>query len=107
MAWLGYGMHGLNRNTPFLRYANEAVLPFYVMHQSVLLVVGYFVVRWPVSDLAKFLIIGFSSLGIILGVYEFAIRRVNVLRFLFGMRPLPAKGDIATATPKPSPASGT
>jgi peptidoglycan/LPS O-acetylase OafA/YrhL len=103
MVWLGHGMQGLNFSTPFLRYANEAVLPFYVMHQSVLLVVGYFVVRWPVSDLAKFLIIGVGSLAIILGFYEFAIRRVNVLRFLFGMRPLSAKAPVPSTTAAPKP----
>ncbi len=105
MAWLGHGMRSLNFTTPFLRYANEAVLPFYVLHQSVLLTVGYFVVRWPVSDLAKFVIIGVGSLGIILGIYEFAIRRNNVLRFLFGMRPLSKQKDVqpAATTVKPAP----
>jgi hypothetical protein len=83
---LGFGMKHLTSSTPLLRYANEAVLPFYVLHQTVLLVVGYFVVRWNIPDLVKFLFIAAGSFGIIMGVYEYLIRRVNVLRILFGMK---------------------
>ncbi len=87
LAILGFGMEYLAFNTPFLKCANEAVLPFYVMHQTVLLSMGYFIVQWPVPDLVKFLIIASSSFGIILGLYEYLIRRVNILRILFGMKP--------------------
>jgi hypothetical protein len=43
----------MNQDKPFIRYANEAVLPFYIMHQTVLLS-GLF--RGPVGypDLLKF-----------------------------------------------------
>jgi hypothetical protein len=84
---LGFGMQHLTFSTPLLKYANEAVLPFYVMHQTVLLVMGYFIVQWELPDLVKFLIIASSSFGIIMGLYEFLIRRVDVLRILFGMKP--------------------
>lgn len=86
LAILGLGMQHLTASTPLLKYANEAVLPFYVLHQTVLLVVGYFVVQWNVPDLVKFLVIAASSFGIIMGLYEYLIRRVNVLRILFGMK---------------------
>ena len=46
LAFCGYGFKHLTRSTPWLAYANAAVLPFYVMHQTVLLTVGYFVTRW-------------------------------------------------------------
>ena len=86
LAFLGLGMHYLNRTTPLLRYANEAVLPFYVMHQTVILCVGYFVVSLALPDLVKFVVIAIVSFATIMGLYEFVIRRVNVLRFLFGMK---------------------
>ncbi len=88
VAILGFGMRHLNFNTRFLQYANEAVLPFYVLHQTVLLAVGYFVVRWQIPDVLKFVIIAAGSFAIILALYEFLIRRFNLLRFLFGMKPL-------------------
>jgi hypothetical protein len=63
-------------------------LPFYVLHQTVLLVVGYFVVQWAIPDVLKWAIISSSSLALILLIYDRLIRPHNVLRFLFGMRPL-------------------
>jgi surface polysaccharide O-acyltransferase-like enzyme len=83
---LGVGMQYLTFNTPFLRYANEAVLPFYIMHQTVIISVGFFVVQWPISDLLKLAIIAVTSFAIIMILYEFLVRRHNVLRFLFGMK---------------------
>src|SRR5262249_25953239 len=83
-----FGMQHLNFNSPRLRYANEAVLPFYVLHQSVLIELGYFVVRWPLPDGMKWLIIALTSFAIVMALYEFLVRRVRVLRFLFGMKPL-------------------
>jgi peptidoglycan/LPS O-acetylase OafA/YrhL len=88
LAILGFGMQHLRFNSPWLGYANEAVLPFYVLHQSVLIYLGYFVVRWPLPDGVKWLIIAPMSLAIIMALYEFLVRRSNVLRFLFGMKPL-------------------
>jgi peptidoglycan/LPS O-acetylase OafA/YrhL len=97
LAFLGFGFKHLTQSKPILAYANEAVLPFYVMHQTVLLCVGYFVVQWQIPDLLKYGIIAPSSFAIILALYEFAVRRVNVLRFLFGMRPLPKSEVILIA----------
>jgi glucans biosynthesis protein C len=88
LAALGLGMHYLNFSVPFLSYANEAVLPFYILHQTVLLCVGDFVVPWAIPDLFKWAIILMAALTIIMSIYEFLIRRFNVLRFLFGMKPL-------------------
>jgi peptidoglycan/LPS O-acetylase OafA/YrhL len=88
LAILGMGMQRLNFSIPLLGYANEAVLPFYILHQTVLLCVGYFVVQWAIPDLLKWVIILVASFTIIMGLYEFLIRRFNVMRFLFGLKPL-------------------
>jgi peptidoglycan/LPS O-acetylase OafA/YrhL len=92
-AWLwiaaifGAGLKRLDFQNKFLAYANEAVLPFYILHQTVLLCVGYYVTRWDIPDPIKFFIISLSSFVIIMAVYEFLIRRVNVMRVLFGKKP--------------------
>jgi hypothetical protein len=94
-AWLwalmafGFAMQHLNFTNPFLKYANDAVLPFYILHQTVLLGIGYFVVQWPIPDPVKFLVIGSSSFILSMGAYEFLIRRFNWVRILFGMKPKP------------------
>jgi glucan biosynthesis protein C len=89
LAFLGFGMKHLNFSTPFLSYANEAVLPFYILHQTVLLCVGFFVVQWAIPAGLMWLIIAPTSFAIIMLLYEYLIRRHNTLRFLFGMRRLP------------------
>jgi len=89
VAILGFGRKHLNFSTPLLEYANEAVLPFYILHQTVILSVGYFVVQWAIPDLLKWLIIVPVSFVLIMVLYEFLVRRFNVMRFLFGMKSRP------------------
>jgi hypothetical protein len=92
-SWLlmvfGFGMQRLNFNTHFLKYANEAVLPFYILHQTVIVTLGYFIVRWPIPDWLKFIILLLSSFGVVMLLYEYLVRRNNLLRFLFGMKMRP------------------
>jgi hypothetical protein len=85
----GFGMQRLNFNTHFLKYANEAVLPFYILHQTVIVTLGYFIVRWPIPDWLKFFTILLGSFGVVMVLYEYLVRRINILRFLFGMKLLP------------------
>jgi glucans biosynthesis protein C len=83
---LGLGARHLNRNHRVLAYVNEAVLPFYLFHQTVLLWVGWYVTRWNTDALPKFLTIAVLSFLLIMLLYEGLVRRFNILRFLFGMR---------------------
>jgi glucans biosynthesis protein C len=94
LAMLGFGSRRLSFSNSFLEYASPAVLPFYILHQTVLLCAGYYILRWDIPDLLKWLLITPSSLIAILVLYELAVRRNNVMRFLFGMKPLkPARQE--------------
>ena len=83
----GYGLRYLTANKPSLSYANEAVLPIYILHQPVILTLGYFIVRLPLPILAKYLIITPLAFCITFGMYEYGVRRVNLLRRAFGLKP--------------------
>jgi glucan biosynthesis protein C len=48
--------------------------------------VGYFVVPWAIPDLLKWFIILLASFALIMVLYEFMVRRFNVMRFLFGIK---------------------
>jgi peptidoglycan/LPS O-acetylase OafA/YrhL len=98
---LGWARQRWNHNTPHLQRANEAVLPFYILHQPVLLVIGYFVVSWTIPDPIKYVIIAASSFAIIIALYEFLVCRFNLLRFLFGMKTLPRAARIANSAALP------
>jgi glucan biosynthesis protein C len=86
LAILGFGSLYLNWSNRFLSYANEAVLPFYVLHQTIIITIGYYVVQWDNGVGLKYLTVSTASFIGIMLLYELLVRRLNVLRFLFGMR---------------------
>jgi len=92
IAMLGFGSRSLNFSNRFLKYANEAVLPFYILHQAVILAIGYYIVRLDLPIAAKFFIIVTVALVTILSLYDVLVKRINVLRFLFGMKLIPQSG---------------
>jgi len=85
-AILGFSMKYLAFDRPLLRSANEVGMPFYILHQTVLLCIGYFVLTWAINDAAKWVIVFISSFIVIMTLYMLFIRKVAVLRFLFGMK---------------------
>jgi glucan biosynthesis protein C len=87
LAILGLGNRFLNLTNKFLTYSNEAVLPFYILHQTVIISIGFYVVQWSTGIGVKYLTISTASFIAIMLIYEILVRRINVLRFLFGMRP--------------------
>jgi peptidoglycan/LPS O-acetylase OafA/YrhL len=87
VALLGYSMRYLTTNRPLLAYANQAVLPFYILHHPVILFIGYFVIPLALPIAVKYLFITALAFGITLGLYEYGVRRVNLLRWLFGLKP--------------------
>ena len=56
-----------------------------------LICVGYFIVQWPIPDFLKWVVILVLSFAVIMGLYEYLVRRINVLRFLFGMKAIPTR----------------
>jgi peptidoglycan/LPS O-acetylase OafA/YrhL len=72
------------------RYANEAVLPFYMLHEPVIVAAAWIIVRWQAPILAKYVALVIVSLACTLALYDLFVRRVRVTRFLFGMKTRPA-----------------
>ena len=68
------------------------MLPFYILHQTVIVTIGFFIRNWDLPIIAKYRrfgepsLLAAASLAVIMGLCEFAIRRVNVLRILFGLK---------------------
>ena len=86
------GMRFLDFTNKRLVWGQEAVLPFFLLHQPVIIVIAYYVVQWntgylPEADDCR------DQLAVVtLALYEFVIRRIGFLRTIFGMK----------ATAKPS-----
>jgi len=89
MALLGLGHKYLSADNRVLRYARDASYPFYILHQTVIVAIGFFVVQWTAAVLPKYLVIAACSLVVSIALYDLVVRRTNVTRFLFGMKPMP------------------
>jgi len=83
---IGFAKQYLNFNSNFRKLANEAIYPFYLLHQPIIIVVAYFMVQWDIAIIWKVLLITTTSLTLTVAIYWFLIRPLNVLRFIFGMK---------------------
>ncbi len=87
LAILGFAKRYLNFSNRFLRYTNQAVYPYYILHQTVIVAVGYYVVQWPLPVFVKLIILivtCFCTVGIL---YHFLIKRFILTRILYGLKP--------------------
>jgi hypothetical protein len=85
MAFVGLGMRLLDFDNGLRRYAADAVLPVYILHQTLIIVIGYYVIQWNVPVVGKYFIVVIAVFLSALAIYE-AVGRINVSRFLFGIK---------------------
>jgi glucan biosynthesis protein C len=87
LALLAYGRRLLNFTNRFLEYFAEGAYPIYILHQTVLVAIAFFIVQWGLGVGAKYaIIVALSFAGTVLA-YDILVRRTNITRFLFGMKP--------------------
>jgi glucan biosynthesis protein C len=89
--WIAFmlfvGARFLNFGSKWLRYSHEAVLPFYMFHYPVIIVIAYFVVQWDADILLKVAVLVPASFIVTVGIYELLVKRINPVRAVFGMKP--------------------
>jgi hypothetical protein len=83
------GMRYLDFSNKWLQYGQEAVLPFFLLHQPAIIAIAFYVVQWRVGIPAKLLTVVIGSFVGTLSIYELVIRRIAPLRTLFGMKARP------------------
>jgi len=86
VAIIGYGHRFLGVDNQVLRYANEAAYPFYILHNTVIVIIGFYVLKLRMDVSASFTFIALASLVATLGFYDLFVKRIGMLRFLFGMK---------------------
>ncbi len=79
----------LNRPARWIRYGTEAVYPWYILHQTITVVVGYNLSQMRLGPVAEPALVLLATFGGCLLLHEFVIRRVRFLRPLFGLKGLP------------------
>jgi peptidoglycan/LPS O-acetylase OafA/YrhL len=98
VAVLGWAHHTLNRPWPWLAWANESVYPWYVLHQTLIILLAVQLAPLGLGPVVEpaLLLLG-TALGCWL-ITDALVRRVAWLRPLFGLRP-------RALPPHPRPAS--
>lgn len=97
-ALMGAAQAFFNRPSARLQYLTTAIFPYYILHQSLIVVVGVWASGLSLSVWPEFLLVFAGTLlGCVL-LYELLIRRIVFLRPLFGV---PMKGKSGGPVPKP------
>lgn len=82
---LGMARQYLNHDGPARRYLTEAIFPYYIVHQTIIVLLGYGLKGLALGPLAEFaIILPTTIIGCAL-TYE-AARRVNWLRPILGLK---------------------
>lgn len=98
LSWLGLAQHYLNRPSRALTYMTEAIFPWYILHQTITVMAGFWLTRQGLSVWVEAPLVILATFGGCALLHELVIRRVGFLRPLFGLKP------IGKARPLPVPA---
>lgn len=82
----GWGYVLLNRPFRWLPYATEAVYPWYILHQSLTVPLAFALIPLRLGPVLEPLLVLGGTVAGCLALHEFVIRRVGVLRPLFGLK---------------------
>lgn len=84
----GYAAVYLNKPSRLLAYSNRAVYPFYILHQTITLIIAYYIGDQPWGLVPKALILTVGTFGGCLLLYHFVLRPFPLLHPLFGIKPV-------------------
>lgn len=85
---LGMAQLHLHYDGPVRRYLTEAIFPYYIAHQTIIIVVGYQLKRMAVGPMAEFISILLATLIGCALTYEVG-KRIRFLRPVIGLKALP------------------
>lgn len=82
----GFASKYLNKPGKIISYRNRAVYPFYILHQTITIIIGYSLMNldWPI--VVKFIILAVGTFLISWLIYEGIVKRTRFTRFVFGLK---------------------
>lgn len=86
LAVFGLAAAFMNKKNKLIVYCNTAVYPFYILHQTVIVVYAYFLVDTKWNLFSKFTVLTLGTFATCWILYEFLIRRVAILGFVMGLK---------------------
>ena len=88
LSLLGLAQRYLNRPSRALTYMTEAIFPWYILHQTLTVMAGYWLTRQGLSVWVEAPLVILATFGGCALLHELVIRRVGFLRPLFGLKPM-------------------
>ena len=82
---MGFGKRYLDKTSSALTYLAEASYPLYILHQTVIVVLAFYIVQLALPIAVQAFLLFVLAVAGAFALYEI-VRRVTPLRFLFGMR---------------------
>jgi len=82
----GIGYHYFNKPSALLSYLSQAVYPVYIIHMFVLFAGAWIILPLNINPVLKFISITLFTFVVCFLIYEFILRRVPILRLLFGLK---------------------
>ena len=95
---LGFARVHLHRDGPVRRYLTDAIFPFYIAHQTIIVLAGFWLSPLGLGAGTEFAIILFATVAGCALFYEGG-RRIGWLRPLIGLKPRPRTADRGEAPP--------
>ncbi len=92
LATIGYAREYLVHDNKIRKLANEAIYPFYLLHQPVIVVVASYMVKWNIPVAEKVVIITMASFALTVAIYWFLVRPFNAMRLIFGLKMIRKQG---------------
>ena len=85
VALLGIADRFWNHDRPYRAMLTEAVFPFYIIHQTIIVVLGWYLLRFALPGIAEFAILLAATVG---GCWAFYLvgREIAPLRPLIGLK---------------------
>jgi membrane-bound acyltransferase YfiQ involved in biofilm formation len=101
----GFGYRYLNRPSGALSYLSQAAYPVYIIHMFVMYAGASFILPMDISVITKLIIMVLFTISVCYLIYEIFIRRIGILRPLFGVKWKAGKSIHAAVKTDPLPES--
>lgn len=87
LALFGVSSVFLNSKNNIIIYCNRAVYPFYIMHQTIIILLAYPLIQCNWNLFIKFSLLVIGTFTICWILYEAIIKRFYLLRIVMGVKP--------------------
>ena len=93
LSMIGFAKKHLNINNRFLQFTNQAVYPFYILHQTIIVAAGFYIVQLNLPIFLKLTILVIITFVSVFLIYRFIIKPFIITRILYGLKPKEKAGN--------------